>query len=151
MIKKKVERVDNLKFLEEQRAELEEKMESLVSKAEEETRAFTEDETKDFGNWEAEKARLDKTIKAIENKRAADKKTEVKPGSSETDEVEKVEERAFANYIRGVVTEERAENLTLTDNGAVVPTSIAQKIIKKVLEISPIYKCYGRISCKLDR
>lgn len=151
MIKKKVERilelratVDNLKSLEEQRAELEEKMESLVSKAEEETRAFTEDETKDFGNWEAEKARLDKTIKAIENKRAADKKTEVKPGSSETDEVEKVEERAFANYIRGVVTEERAENLTLTDNGAVVPTSIAQKIIKKVLEISPIYKLATR-------
>ena len=55
-------------------------------------------------------------------------------------EVEKeVEEtRAFENYIRGVVTNERANNLTLGDNGAVIPTTIANRIIRKVYDISPI-------------
>ena len=49
------------------------------------------------------------------------------------------EEKAFANYIRGVVnTRDTAYNMTLTDNGAVIPTTIANRIIKKVYDISPI-------------
>ena len=48
-------------------------------------------------------------------------------------EQEKADEKAFANYIRGIVSEERAENLTFTDNGAVIPTTIANRIIKKYM------------------
>lgn len=56
-----------------------------------------------------------------------------------------LEERAFENYIRGVI-EERADdvNLTAGDNGAVIPSSIANKIIKKVYDISPIYQLATR-------
>lgn len=147
MIKNKIKRVlelrattSNLKELEEQRAELETKMEGLICKIEEEKRAFSEDESRSFTDYENEVDRIKQSIKAIENKRATDKKAEVNPGKTEDDDKTKVEERAFANYIRGVV-EERAEvNLTASDNGAVIPTSIADQIIKKVKDISPLYQ-----------
>ena len=49
------------------------------------------------------------------------------------------EEKAFESYIRGVVLEERADvNLTKGDNGAVIPVTIAKKIIKQVYDICPI-------------
>ncbi len=51
---------------------------------------------------------------------------------------ERAEEVEFADFIRGVVTENRASNLTFGDNGAVIPKTIAQKIIKKVYDICPI-------------
>jgi hypothetical protein len=41
------------------------------------------------------------------------------------------ETRCFENYIRGIVTHERDNNMTFGDNGAVVPTTIANRIIKK--------------------
>lgn len=47
------------------------------------------------------------------------------------------ETRSFENYIRGIVTNERT-NMTFGDNGAVVPTTIANRIIKKVYNICPI-------------
>ena len=53
--------------------------------------------------------------------------------------VEEAETRAFENYIRGVVNNRADDvNMTLSDNGAVIPKTIAEKIIKKVYEISPI-------------
>ena len=48
-------------------------------------------------------------------------------------EVEAAETRAFENYIRGyAVSNERAANMTLTDNGAVIPKTIANKIIRQL-------------------
>lgn len=49
------------------------------------------------------------------------------------------EELAFADYIRGVVNE-RANNLTPASNsaGVTIPTTIANRIIKKVYDICPI-------------
>lgn len=50
------------------------------------------------------------------------------------------ERKSFENYLRGIVMGEvRADtNMTLTDNGAVVPTTIAKKIVEKIYDISPI-------------
>ena len=47
------------------------------------------------------------------------------------------ETRAFEDFLRGRVTNERT-NMTFDDNGAVVPTTIANRIIKKVYNICPI-------------
>jgi len=49
------------------------------------------------------------------------------------------EEKAFADYIRGVVNE-RANNLKPASNsaGVTIPTTIANRIIKKVYDICPI-------------
>ena len=63
-------------------------------------------------------------------------------GSEETLSREELETRAFECYIRGVapsVETREAVNMTTSDNGAVIPTSIANKIIEKVKDISPLY------------
>ena len=60
-----------------------------------------------------------------------------------------MEERAFEAYIRGAVLEERADaNMVKGDNGAVIPTTIANKIIKKVHEISPLYAMATKYNVK---
>ena len=57
-----------------------------------------------------------------------------KDGEGETEEDLQV--RAFANVIRN-----RADkNITKTDNGAVIPKTIANKIIDKVKDISPLFR-----------
>ena len=57
--------------------------------------------------------------------------------------------RAFDAYLRGdKVMQERAGELTLTDNGAVIPTSIANQIIKKVYDISPVLAKAQRYNAK---
>jgi len=50
------------------------------------------------------------------------------------------EEKAFESYIRGTVLNERATNLTPASNsgGVLIPTTIANRIIKKVYDMSPI-------------
>lgn len=58
--------------------------------------------------------------------------------AEEEETEERAEEAEFADFLRGAVTENRAENLTFGDNGAVVPKTIANKIIKKVYDICPI-------------
>lgn len=48
------------------------------------------------------------------------------------------EERAFENYVRGVVVHERAGELDIANNGAIVPVTIAKRIIELVYDICPI-------------
>ena len=81
---------------------------------------------------------LEKKIKDIDDTIAAEQRA--RDILKKPEEKKDQEERAFANYIRGIISEERASNLTSGDNGAVIPTSIANKIIKKVYEICPIYQ-----------
>lgn len=121
----------------EQRNNLLEEAQNLVDAAQTETRAFSEDETKRFEEIKKEVASIDKTIKAFEESRSFE---QTKPVVAPTKEERALqEERAFENYIRGAV-EERDVNLTFNENGALVPSSIANKIITKVVEISPIYQ-----------
>lgn len=126
----------------EQRNNLLDEMEGLLSKAKEETRAFTEEESTRYDEIKKEIEQLDKTIKAEEEARAMEKKEEKKTTEVETREL--AEERAFENYLRGVVEERADVNLTTGDNGAVIPSSIANKIIKKVYDICPVYQLATR-------
>ncbi len=50
------------------------------------------------------------------------------------------EEKAFESYIRGTVLNERANNLTPASNsgGVLIPTTIANRIIKQVYDLCPI-------------
>lgn len=134
---------NGLKEMEEQRAAMEEEMSQLVNKVEEEKRAFTEEESTRFDDLEKEKIRLDKTLKVIEAKRAAENREVVETVKKEDSDT-KLEERAFANYIRGVVEQRADVNLTVGDSGAVIPSTIANKIIKKVYDICPIYQLATR-------
>lgn len=140
-------RADDLKSLIEQRADLVQKMKDLTKKAEVEKRAFTDEEDAQFEDFDKQVKALDSTIVKME--RARDLKLNVmsneKREDDEQKEKEELEVRAFEAYIRGTTLNERADtNLTVGDNGAVIPTSIAQKIIKKVHDICPIYQLATR-------
>lgn len=138
--------MNKFKKLMEQRAAFAKEMQDILDKAESEERAISEDEQARFDELEGKIKDIDRTIKAEERARdlnlnvVDDKKKE----ELRAEEKEVQEERAFENYIRGVVSEERASNLTSGDNGAVIPASIANKIIKKVIEICPIYQLATR-------
>lgn len=138
--------MDKFKKLAEQRAAFAKEMQDILDKAETEERAMTEEESSRFDELEGKIKDIDRTIKAEERARdlslnvVDDKRKE----ELRAEEKEAQEERAFGNYIRGIISEERASNLTSGDNGAVIPTSIANKIIKKVLEICPVYQLATR-------
>ena len=124
------------KQMQEKRDEAVKRMDALVNGAKTENRAMNEEEQKEFDDLEKTVENIDKSIAA--EKRAAElgvKKTETK----EDETVEKAEERAFAEHIMAVV-ENRAANESLSEgkNGAIIPTTIADRIIKEVKDRSPI-------------
>ena len=133
-------RAEDLKSLTEQRADLVQQMKDLTSTAETEQRAFSEEEDQKFDD-------LDKQVKALDSTRDLILNV-ISTGKHEDLKQEELEERAFAAYIRGEVLEERAGEMTKTENGAVIPKTIANRIIKKVEDICPIYKMATRYNVK---
>jgi HK97 family phage major capsid protein len=143
------------KKLLEKNAELAKKMQQLLDKAKAEERALTEEENAEFEKMEAEIASNNRTIAAEKRARDLkleddkDEKTEERAGEADKDEkpdIKAAEERAFEDYIRGIVSEDRADgvNLDTSSNGAVIPSSIANRIIERVVEICPIYQLADR-------
>ena len=140
-------RADDLKSLIEQRADLVQEMNDLTNTAETEKRAFTPEEDAKFDELEGKVKTLDTTIEKMERARSLKMKGAKKDKKEELTEKEQAEkeERAFANYIRSCcgeqVLETRAgeQNLTMGNNGAIIPTTIANRIINTVRDICPIY------------
>lgn len=138
----------NLKALTEQRAEKQTEMETLLNTVKTEERAFSDEESELFTQLESDIQRINETLDAIAKGRELTKEPEAEETEDKKEEEEEMkedenkvaqEERAFENYIRGVVLETRDDaNLTKGDNGAIIPTSIAKKIIKKVYDVSPL-------------
>lgn len=133
--------MNKLKALIEKRSALISEMEELVKLIETETRAFTEDELKAYNAKKEEVDSLTATINVLREERSKDIGEPVSDGSESK---EQAEERAFVEYLRSgkaMELETRADsNWTPTENGAVIPSSIANKIIEKIVEISPIYE-----------
>lgn len=136
----------NLKALLEKRSALIAELDSMVKGLENdkgEVRAFTADEVQAYNSKKAEVEALAASIRTIQETRAEDI-TIPADGSAAVDETEKRaadEYRMFEEYLRGKPVEVRAgANWTNTDNGAVIPSTIVNKIIDKVNEISPIYE-----------
>lgn len=127
-----------IKKLLEARAKALEEMKQIQEKAATEERAYSEDEQKRFTELEKQINDIDATIAAEE--RAANisvidsVKTEAQPPQ------EILEERAFEAYVMGRTAELRAgeQNITMGNNGAIIPVTIANRIIKKVTDICPI-------------
>lgn len=131
----------NLKALAEKRAELLAEMEAISETAKAETRAYSEGELARADELAAEIRAIDATYKAEEARAVLAASPKAVPVDGEvvpTDKTE-AEERAFAQYIVDSKAEFRAGELTMSANGAVIPTSIVNKIISKVKEISPLY------------
>lgn len=137
---------DYKKLLEARNVAVEE-LRALSASIQTENRAFTDEEDAKFTELEKKIKDLDATIEKLERARdlsLAD--IEHEPAKQETKE--ELEERAFLAYVKGEVLEERAANFTKSDNGAVIPASIANKIIDKVKEISPVYSMATRYNAK---
>lgn len=120
----------------------------VLAKAKEDCRELTPDEMQELAEIRDDVRKIKETLelKGFFDKEGGNRpmeepkeKVEIEKEIETTRALEEREEKAFANYIRGVVTNERDDtNMTLTDNGAVIPTTIANRIIKKVYDICPI-------------
>lgn len=142
---------DNLKSLNEKKASYEKEMEDLLNKVKTEDRAFTDEENDRFTQLESDIKLVLQTVQAIEKDRklttevpAEPKKEEIMNEERNLQERAIAETKAFEDYIRGVVSERADVDMTVTDNGAVIPATVANKIIEKVVDISPIFKMSER-------
>lgn len=131
----------------EKRNTLVEEMEQLLKKAKEETRAFDETEEKRYKEITAEIASIDKMLKVDEEARALELNKIEDPEKKSQEEEEL---RAFDCYIRGVENRADAVNLDVTNNGAVIPSTIANKIIETVKNIAPVYQLATKYNVKGD-
>lgn len=135
------------KELTEKKNDLITRAEEVLNKAKEDCRELTEDEAMELAEIRDDIKKIKETLelKGFFDKEGGNRpmeepkeKVEIEKEIETTRALEEREEKAFENYIRGVVTNERDANMTLTDNGAVIPTTIANRIIKKVYDICPI-------------
>lgn len=143
-----------LKNMIEKKNDLITRAETILNGAESEKRQLTDDEAAELAGIRDDVRKIKEALKINDELGADDKqpKEEAKPMGDNTDkpqDTEARELRAFDAYLRGdKVMQERAGELTLTDNGAVIPTSIANQIIKKVYDISPVLAKSQRYNAK---
>lgn len=137
-----------MKFLIEKRNSIVEEINNLFKDAETEKRALTEDEQSTFEAKTAELKALDKTIEAKREARALTLMDDETPKAPEKKEekrsTEELEERAFEAFLR----EQRDGEMAKGDNGAVIPTTIANRIIDTVKQIAPVYALTTKFAVK---
>lgn len=119
-----------------------EKAEKILADAEVNKRELTEDEAEELAEIRDDVKRIKEALKIgdeLDDSKDKQPKQEPTPaGGEQKPNQEQQDTRAFENFIRGRVVHERVSELTKTDNGSVIPTTIAQQIIKKVYDVSPI-------------
>lgn len=137
----------NEKKLKEKRNELQSKMEEILNKAKIENRAMNDEEIKNFDDVEKEIKNIDATLDRCDkiNKMECTKVEGEKELTQEEKDV-----KAFATFIRNYVNgvPQNETQLTKGDNGSIIPKTIAQKVIDKVVEISPLYASATRYNTK---
>lgn len=119
----------------EQRNNLVEEMEKIIKDAEQETRALTDDETSRFDEIKQEITKIDKTFKAQQEARSLTGAESEKQNKKDMEQ-RAADEAQFEKYLRG---ETRALSTAAGSGQALIPTTIADRIIEKVKELSPIY------------
>lgn len=128
----------NMKGLEEKRNDLKSQMTTLLETSKAEERAMTEEETSKFDELEKEIKNIDATIEREEKLESMENK-QVKAEERELT-VEERDSKIFVDYVRGVLENRADANLTTGNNGAIIPTTIAQKIITKAYDMSSVLK-----------
>ncbi len=137
----------NLKALIEKRNALVEEINKVFETAEAETRALTSEEQETFTAKTQELKDLDATIKMAKEARSLkdmDVPQEERKQVEEKEADDKAEVRAFETFIR----ENRAGEMNIGDNGAVIPTTIANQILDTVKQIAPLYGLATKFNVK---
>lgn len=142
----------NVKALTERQNDLITRAESLVNTAEAEKRELTEDEAAELAEIRDDIQRIKKYLDIVDDIDDARPKKEVEKegkavidgedmracGDEKRSAEEEAEERAFADYVRGIVSHERDGELEPANNGKIIPTTIAKRIVEMVYDICPI-------------
>lgn len=151
----------------EKKNDLIKRAESIINLAETEKRELTEAEAQELAEIRDDVKRIKEILEITDDlddaracgagkmEKKADEAGAGAEGDAEAKPDEKARElaerRSFEAYVRGKVLETRdATNLTETDNGAVIPQTIAKKIISKVYDICPILDRSDKYSLKGD-
>lgn len=134
-----------IKQLTEQKNDLITRAEDIVSKAEIEKRELTPDEAAELAEIRDDVRKIKEQLGLVKEVKEMDKeapavKPEVEVEADGDKEVEIKETRAFESYLRSEILNERSDNTPLSkgNNGAIVPVTIAKRIIRKLYDISPI-------------
>lgn len=127
-----------MKKLIEKRAVLKAEMQSILDTASKEERAVSDDEAKKFDELDNEIRAIDETIER--NKKMSGISDVLQPATATAVNSVQAEERAFVDFIQGRISEMRAgeQNFTTSNNTAIIPQTIANRIIKTVTEICPV-------------
>lgn len=148
----------NYKGLVEKKNDLVTRAEELLKDAEENKRKLTDAEAQELAEIRDDVRKIKEALKIAEE--IKDEKKELKEEAGDAMDEEKTlkeaacneeaERRAFEAYVRGVVLNERDEavNMTKAANGAVIPTTIANKIIAKVYNICPVLERSSKYNVK---
>ena len=131
----------------EQENDLKEKAESIYNTAKNENRAVTEEEKKEFDSIMNQINDIENTIEMEEKvNKMETKEIKIENGLTEEDKKfynsleEKKDYAAFAKLIRTYSNNDPdPTELSKGANGAVIPSTIAKKIIDRIVEISPLY------------
>lgn len=137
----------NLKALIEKRNALVEEINKVFETAETETRALTSEEQELFKSKTQELKDLDATIQMAKEARSleeVDVPQEERKAVEADEKVEDTEVRQFETFIR----ENRAGEMKIGDNGAVIPTTIANQILELVKQIAPLYGLATKFNVK---
>ena len=143
------------KAKEEKKNDLITRAEELVETAKTEERELTEDEAMEIAEIRDDVKAIKAALKLDDDMREL-KEMDAKPDEEPEEEevkmeenracnkeekrsVEELERAEFEAFLRGTgELETRANNMDVTNNGAVIPETIVDKIIKKVYDVCPI-------------
>lgn len=147
----------NYKGLVEKKNDLITRAEAILNDAEANKRELTDAEAQELAEIRDDVRKIKEALKIHEEIKEEKKELKEEAGeemaeaaaTKEAAEKAEAEARAFEAYVRGVVLNERdAVNMTKAANGAVIPTTIANKIIAKVYNICPILERSSKYNVK---
>ena len=121
----------NRKALEEQRNDLLTECQDIINAAKVENRSLTKEEAEKFAENETKINNINETIEREDKEMSK---------NEQRTEVEIRESKQFVDYIRGVIENRADANLTTGNNGAIIPHTIAQKVIMTAYDMSSILR-----------
>ena len=149
----------NVKAQIERQNDLIARAESLVNKAESEKRELTPDEAQELAEIRDDVKKIKEYLDIandIDSARVSNNSSNSSEGGESADARaceddkarEEAETRAFENFLRETIVHERAGEMEKGNNGAIIPKTIAKKIISLVYDICPILEKSEKFNVK---
>ena len=147
----------NYKGLVEKKNDLITRAEDILKDAETNKRELTDDEAQELAEIRDDVRKIKEALKIHDEIKEEKQELKEEAGADMKEEQAlkeaackaEAERRAFECYVRGIVNERGTDvDMTKAANGAVIPTTIANKIIAKVYDICPILERSSKYNVK---